>query len=102
MRAVATVGRVTLADSLADWTDVEPAIRALGRHLGVVGDDVPKWVYCTAIPLGDALYRILETLVEARVLERDDSDEAPDIMFRWVFDGDLDKYARPEGRPDPT
>jgi hypothetical protein len=74
-------------EQLADWTDVDAAQHLLAQCLGIFPLDASmiekKSVYWSDNPLGDALYRILEALVSAGVIEKRDE---PDLQYRWIID----------------
>jgi hypothetical protein len=77
------MGRVTLADKLADWTDWDLAAFRLGHTLGLFEEQTfhsAKHVFWTENILGTGLHDILLALVQAQVLERRDE---PDEQFRW-------------------
>lgn len=77
----------TLKHSLADWTDFDVASHYVAVALGVAPDPGregdcwggKKWVFRSANPLGERLYRVLQTLAEYGVLEEDKEE----MRFRW-------------------
>jgi hypothetical protein len=77
----------TLRRSLADWTDADVAVYYVAVALGVAPDPGAewdfwgdkKWLFWSANPLGDGLYRILPVLVECGALEVDAQKE----KYRW-------------------
>lgn len=74
--------RMTLREELTEWTEPDVAAERLGRCIGLW--DVErlqtslKHVFWSDNPLGTALFRMLDAMVDARVLERDDADRV-----RW-------------------
>lgn len=74
-------------EQMADWTDVDAAQHLLAQCLGIFPRDVSmiekKWVYWSDNALGSALYRMLEALVSAGVIEKRDE---PDLQYRWIGD----------------
>jgi hypothetical protein len=84
---------MNLADTLAEWTDVDSAQYELGRRIGLFTDRAfqqVKWVFWTENPLGRALWDMLHSLVNAGVLEYRDE---PDHQFRWKSATPLDGLA---------
>ncbi len=74
---------MTLADSLADWTDSDVAQYELGRSVGLFDASEfldEKGVFWTDNPLGNALRAALLALVDGQVLEH---RVEPDDQFRW-------------------
>jgi len=85
MKDIKITGGDSLREELADWTDIDVAGFVLARRLGIIGADVQfqthaKHVFWSEHPVGRALYRILDELVEAGVLEKRDE---PDFQYRW-------------------
>ena len=86
----------TLKLSLAEWTDVDVAAYYVAVALGVAPDPGREWdswggrkgLFWSANPLGDGLYRVLETLVETGVLEKDEEE----LKYRWNKKFDWIKY----------
>jgi hypothetical protein len=78
---------MTLRESLQDWTDIDVAAWRLAQVIGVIGSDKElrdiKWMFFSANPVGDALYRSLDELRMAGVLEKRDE---PDFQYRWRLD----------------
>jgi hypothetical protein len=76
---------MTLAQSLASWTDADVAQHALGRAIGLFGSETEmrdhKRVFWTANRVGDALRASLMAFVDAGVLEH---RAEPDDQFRWI------------------
>ena len=70
-----------LKNLLAEWTDFDGAEHALAVCLGLMPADWnwvlrnAKWVFWSDNPMGNALHQVLETLVEARVLEKNGDDQ---------------------------
>ena len=87
---------------LPDWTDADCAAFDLGIALGIIpepgdsgwGDH--KWVVWSDNPTGNALYGILNRLVEVGVLERRDD---PDHQYRsnpqWTITDDRSDIVDP-------
>jgi len=77
----------TLRRSLAEWTDVDVASYYVAVALGVAPDPGSewdswggkKWMFWSANPIGDGLYRVLEMLTESGVLEKDEDQ----MKYRW-------------------
>ncbi|MFF0153566.1 hypothetical protein [Micromonospora sp. NPDC005203] len=81
---------MSLADALAQWTDVDGAQYEVGRTMGLfTGRTFPqvKWVFWSDNPVGAALYDMLHALVRAGVLDHRDE---PDHQFRWKTAAPLD------------
>ena len=85
----------TLGEELADWRDFDVAGYLLARALGVIPAEVQfhsdaKHVFWSDNPIGTAMYRTLDQLVEAGVLEKRNE---PDIQYRWnpSFKGSWEK-----------
>lgn len=86
----------TLRHSLADWTDVDVAAYYVAIALGVAPDPGSewdfwggkKWMFWSANPLGDVLYRVLEMLSENGVLQKDEEE----MKFRWNPDFSWEKH----------
>ena len=86
----------TLRHSLAEWTDADVASYYVAVALGVAPDPGSKWdfwggkkwMFWSANRLGEGLYRVLEMLVEAGVLEKDEDE----MKFRWNPKFDWEKY----------
>jgi hypothetical protein len=77
---------VTLKDALQQWHDADGAAFQLALALGVLEPRAEfatesKHLFWTDNPVGVALSRSLDSLVEAGVLERDDEDR-----YRWKAD----------------
>lgn len=74
-------------EQMADWTDVDAAQHLLAQCLGIFPFDASmiekKSIYWSDNLLGDALYRMLEALVSAGVIEKRDE---PDLQYRWIGD----------------
>jgi catechol 2,3-dioxygenase-like lactoylglutathione lyase family enzyme len=74
---------VTLAASLADWTDVDVAAHELARCLGALPEGSAmsdaKWVYWSNNPLGIELVALLDRLTALGLLEKRDE---PDHQYR--------------------
>ena len=75
------------------WTEIEPAILALGTAIGLPLDDLPRLTSRSFLntnnPLLAALYQTLCGLVEIGVLE--ERDGPGDIEYRWTnFDVDFE------------
>lgn len=74
-------------DQMADWADVDVAQYLLAQCLGVFPRDASmiekKSIYWSDNSLGNALYRMLEALVSAGVIEKRDE---PDLQYRWIID----------------
>jgi hypothetical protein len=77
------MSRMTLAASLADWTDADSAAHALARSLGLMPDvsamSDAKWVYWSNNPLGNELIALLDRLTVLGFLEK---REEPDLQYR--------------------
>jgi hypothetical protein len=74
---------VTLKDALQQWHDADGAAFQLALALGVLEPTVDfttqsKHLFWTDNPVGVALSRSLDCLVEAGVLDRDEDDR-----YRW-------------------
>jgi hypothetical protein len=84
----------SLRVALADWLDWDFAQYALGRSLGLFGESVQylavKGVFWSDNDTGPLLFRMLEQMAAAGVLEKRDE---PDIQFRWnpAFQGYWEK-----------
>lgn len=75
----------SLKDELGVWTDVDRAGFSLARCLGLMGpgsrfEREAKYVFWSDNPVGNLLYEMLESLVEAGVLKRRNE---PDLQYRW-------------------
>jgi catechol 2,3-dioxygenase-like lactoylglutathione lyase family enzyme len=74
----------TLRESLRDWMDFDGAGCALGVCLGLIpareGWGRHKHVFWSNNPIGEMLYKMLDELVSAGVLEQRDE---PDFQYRW-------------------
>lgn len=76
----------SLRDALGDWTDWDGAAFRVAVCLGLMRDEpelLPgraKHLFWSNNPVGNALYRILDELVAAGVLETCDE---PDRQYRW-------------------
>jgi hypothetical protein len=78
----------TLRRSLADWTDVDVACYYVAVALGIAPDPGDKWdfwggkkwMFWSANTIGGSMYRVLEDLAQAGVLEKREGD---DMQFRW-------------------
>ncbi len=93
------------------WTEIEPAIVALGAAIGLPLDDLPRLTSRSFLntnnPLLAALYETLCRLVENGVLE--ERDGPSDIEYRWTnfdidFEAKFDSLRKTQPRPpsDPT
>ena len=74
---------MTLADSLADWTDSDVAQYELGRSLGLFGSSTfqeVKGTFWTDNTVGNALRAALYAFAEGQILDHRDD---PDDQFRW-------------------
>ncbi|MCX4580623.1 hypothetical protein OHB41_47340 [Streptomyces sp. NBC_01571] len=74
---------VLLRDSLGDWTDFDVAGYRLGEFLGVIPpersfDSVKGFFWIDGFPLGIMLDEMLESMVKAGFLEKND-----DLQYRW-------------------
>jgi hypothetical protein len=86
----------TLRRSLAEWTDADIASYYVAVALGIApapGKEWDfwggkKWMFWTANPLGEGLYRILDMLTESGVLEKDQEE----MRFRWNPKFNWEKY----------
>jgi hypothetical protein len=70
-----------LQEDLKDWTDIDVAMFLVAKNLGLIGDKTfleTKWVYCTKNHFSDALWRIIEELEKANILEKNDEE-----CYRW-------------------
>ncbi|TLD70665.1 hypothetical protein FEM03_10135 [Phragmitibacter flavus] len=93
----------TLKHSLSEWTDADVAAYYVAIALGLAPDPGgewkfwggKKWVFWSANPLGDGLYRILEMLTENGVIEKDGEES----KYRWNPTYDWELYVGPTG-PD--
>lgn len=92
-----------LRRGMAEWTETDIATFQLAVALGIAPDledeskamDAfrdKKWIFWSANPLGDGLYRILETLVECGVLEKQEEQ----LRFRWNPAFDWTTYSPPD------
>ena len=73
----------SLQSSLVDWTDYDGVCFLLARCLGLIDETVDFTTRGKAIVLGDrklrpVLSKIVETLLDAGILERNDDDQ-----YRW-------------------
>jgi len=73
-----------LKDLLVDWTDIDVAAYQLALCLGLMSANInlgkAKHVFWSNNPIGNMLYRILEELVQEKILEKRDE---PDYQYRW-------------------
>ncbi|MGW3853043.1 hypothetical protein [Streptomyces fagopyri] len=72
-----------LRDSLGDWTDFDVAGYRLGEFLGVIPPErsfgsVKSSFWIDGFPLGIMLDEMLESMVKAGFLEKND-----DLQYRW-------------------
>jgi predicted enzyme related to lactoylglutathione lyase len=74
----------TLRETLSDWVDVDNAGCAMGVCIGLIppseGWARHKHVFWSNNPIGNMLYKWIDDLVAAGVLEKRDE---PDIQYRW-------------------
>ena len=85
-----------LKHSLAEWTDADVASYYVAVALGVAPNPESerdcwggkKWMFWSANPLGEGLYRVLEMLTESGVLEKDEEE----MKFRWNPRFDWEKH----------
>ncbi len=80
---------MTLADALADWTDLDGALFELGVVLGLFapGHDEylkHKGVLWSENPVRSALGEILKSLERAGILEYRDDADLTDYQYRWL------------------
>jgi hypothetical protein len=75
---------LTLRRTMVEWEDVDYASYLLAQALGLFPEESfqtqAKWVFDMDNPLSRVLDRILDQLVEARVLEFNDEDGK---QYRW-------------------
>lgn len=85
----------SLRAGVKEWTDWDGAAAALATVIGVV--DSPsafggeKWLFWSDNEVGNAIYRMLDELVEIGVLE---CREEPDRQYRWNPAFDLQMVGR--------
>jgi hypothetical protein len=78
------VEQPTLRDALTDWTDYDVAAYQLGRHLGAIPPgrtfgSVKTMFWVADYPLGEALVDMLDLMVRAGTLLKDEDEE----RYRW-------------------
>ena len=85
---------MNLRTALATWTDQDIAAYQLGIVLGLIDPKYSfstdtKWVFWTDNPVGNALGEMLDAMVTAGILEKEEED----LRYRWnpVFKGGWEK-----------
>ncbi len=78
-----------LRDELQTWVNADKASHILGRDIGVFDGtlNLYRLTLFMPTPISTALYKMLNELVTAGVLERRDD---PEIEFRWVQGAPVD------------
>ncbi len=78
---------ITLQDALQDWSDWDGASFELARCLGIIKPEVRfldvKPIFWTDNPIGNTLIAVLDELVTAGILEKEDD---PGLRYRWSPD----------------
>jgi hypothetical protein len=88
----------TLKDLLADWTDFDYAEHAVAACLGLMPPEwvhTTKWVFWTDKPIGNMLHKVLESLVEQNVLEKNEDDQ---YRYNHTFSPPWDAESLPAAR----